>query len=226
MNEIINLTAQQKKALLPVLLDRFGIEYLYYMTHIDNISSIYELGILCYNKVSDIKHINISNMKVQRRRDHIPGTKRYIHDYVPLYFAHHTPMQYVISTPSSQRNRPQTICEDDLIFILVDAEKTFNTKGIFFTDGNAACDETSFYNSLLNLSVLNWDVIYSDHRRAKWWEEDYRREKSSEVLVPHRIPKKHIVKIVTRTIDAANKIEENSGFDCEVNEGFYYNNGL
>ncbi len=80
-------------------LEKYGIDCLYYMLHIENVPLVMTKGILSYNKVRAISHISFADISVQRRRDnlYIQGENRHIHDYVPLYFTTHTPMQYVLT---------------------------------------------------------------------------------------------------------------------------------
>ena len=76
------------------ILAEYGIDHLHYIAPIVNMPSILFRGILSYNKVQKIKHVNYAPWEVQQRRDSpIPDIGKMIHDYVPLYFAIHTPMQ-------------------------------------------------------------------------------------------------------------------------------------
>lgn len=51
---------------------------LHYITHIDNLLSILENGILCYEKSKKLHYKSIANQKVQKRRAKmvIPGGKK------------------------------------------------------------------------------------------------------------------------------------------------------
>lgn len=171
-------------------LQKYNINKLYYMAHIHNIPSILEHGILCYNKARNVKHKSISDHHVQSRRDRrfIEGY-RTIHDYVPLYFATHTPMQYVITQNGES---PYYISPLFLAFIEVDPIKVFQTPGVVFTDGNSACRETRFFKDMNDLEQIDWDII----KKKRCFSREYKRKKSAEVLIPDRIPVDYFLGIV------------------------------
>ncbi len=162
-------------------LQKYNIEKLYYMTHIDNVPSILEHGILCYNKIRFIEHKNISDFHVQRWRDRRPVEGyRTIHDYVPLYFATHTPMQYVIT---HHKDSSYYINDVFLAFIEVDPFKVFQIPGVVFTDGNSACRETQFFKNINDLEQIDWNII----KKKKCISREYKRKKSAEVLIPDSV---------------------------------------
>ncbi len=175
-------------------LKRFGIRHLHYMTHIDNVPSILADGILPHSVVTKkgLAHKDIADAEVQQHRNGIvPSTGKPIHEYVPLYLATQTPMQYVITHPARTRGREQIVYPEDLVFIDVDAGRILGQSGVVFCDGNAASSKTSFYNNLCDLDKLDWKTIHcpGDYKGSggKCYDADWKRNKSSEVLVPERI---------------------------------------
>lgn len=74
---------------------------LYYMAPIENAAFIAGFGILSYNTIhakGDLAAIvhTIADPFVNNRRHGRNVAGRSLHDYVPLYWATHTPMQYVL----------------------------------------------------------------------------------------------------------------------------------
>lgn len=188
-------------------LSRLEISTLYYMAPVDNLRSIAKIGILSYNQAKRFDHRSIASEEVQSRRDDkiIPLMGKSIHDYVPLYFTTRTPMQYVITTSTSTRQR--VIEQDDLVFIEINALAVFCQSGALFSDGNAAASKTKYYSDPNELFKLDWKNIrfpniYSLIRNDWEWQ----RVKQSEVLVPERIPVGFFKEIVVYSDKARRKV--------------------
>lgn len=183
-----------------IFLKMYDLKYLYFMADLRNLPSIMDKGILSYNKVRQLKleHRDFSDSDMQERREKkiIPVSGRPLHDYAPLYFATHTPMQYIL-THANQRNHP-TISQGLLGFIKVDAIKVFSTMGVVFTDGNAGRYRANFYTSLLDLDQLRWDII----AKKKVFGNDTKLWKCAEVLVPDYIPPDYFSEVSVFSEDA------------------------
>jgi len=174
-------------------LSKHGISCLYHMTHIDNLISIAVLGILPYNKTRLISHATISNWHIQKYR-------RSLHDYVPLYFATHTPMQYFIThkfAPAIQNN--------DLVFVELDALTIFQLSDVSFTDGNAASRLTSTYIDLSDLKKLDMEVIQTIKR---CYSPEYRRLKAAEVLVKGSVNSGSFLRFVFHSNESRTRFSE------------------
>lgn len=152
------------------------IDYLYHMTHVDNLTSIIENGLLSHNEAyrQGLIEADISDPSVQdiRAGKVDPFYNRPLHEYVPLYFSPRNPMLY----------RRRGIQEDILILGL--SPQILSEPNTLFTDGNAAASGTSFYQGVQMLNQLPWDSI-----KAKSWTdvEDGKRRKCAEVLVYPKI---------------------------------------
>lgn len=160
----------------------FGVESLWHMTHINNISSTLEYGILSHSSANrQLNPVDISNQEVQRWRSQPdPIYKRKLHDYAPTYISIRNPMLYVKKDINSQ------LC------IIEICPSLLTSKNYLFTDGNAASRDTKFYNSLSQLNYLPWDVLNSEY-----WNDftDGKRKKCSEFLIYPSIEPKFIKKI-------------------------------
>ena len=105
---------------------------LYFMTHVDNLPSVLEFGILAYNRMQQLGlgAVRIDNRQVQDLRGRVvvvdDGVRRPLHDYVPLYFAVRSPML-------SDRRRVQ----DQIVYVEIDPTVLDLTQ-VVLSNGNAA----------------------------------------------------------------------------------------
>lgn len=158
------------------ILERHGIQHLYHMTHITNLASIIQNGLLSHSEAhkQGLISVDISDPDVQDIRSGVvdPLYKRPLHEYVPLYFSPRNPMLY----------RRQEMQED--IVILGLDPRILSEPDTIFTDGNAASSRTTFHRDIQMLQNLPWDSI-----RTRSWTDipDGRRIKCAEVLVHSEI---------------------------------------
>lgn len=155
-------------------------KYFYHFTHIDNLDSILQNGLLCTNKKNklEIGHYDIANKTIQGRRSEmeiICTGKCYgkVHDYVPFYFSTMNPMQLAIINQKK-------IDQPELIFLGLKTE-LIKTQELIFTDSSANRDiPPIFYNKYEDLKKLKWDIINS----KKWHiSEADKPFKMAEVLI-------------------------------------------
>lgn len=174
---------------------RYGIDFLYHFTHVDNMPSIREHGLLSHNAAQQagLVSADISDPNVQERRADKSVFGRPLHDYVPLYFNPKNPMLYV-----------RREIQDDLVILFFDRELLVQD-GVVFTDGNAASGPTNFFNDVSRLADLDWDCI-----RAEYWNDypDGTRIRCAEVLVPHAIPFGEIRYIRVRTRSTRDRFDQ------------------
>lgn len=207
------------------------ISNLYYMTEIDNVPSILERGILSYHAVNQIHglgHKNFSLDGVQNRRKYvILENGENLHNYVPLHFTTHTPMQYIITHSAFTRGRERKSSKESLAFLEVNAFKVFQENEVYFSDGNAASDGTEFYNDIDGLDKLNWEVIRSPNGYPQCYDREWKREKSSEVLVPGNISPKLIDRIVVYCEESKAELLNKLRSHCKMlktkHHNLYYN---
>jgi len=153
------------------LLKQYNINYIYHMTHVNNLQNILQYGLLSHN--NNVVTNKIDNPAVNSRRNfNDPIYNKNVHSYVPFYFNPKNAMLYV-----NKEN------QGNLIILVFDANLIYE-KGSLFTDGNASVNGTKFYNDINNLDKLDWNCI-----NAKTWYNfpDGKRTKMSEVLVPNKV---------------------------------------
>lgn len=165
--------SQHTEQKLSSALQEYGVKALWYLTHIANLSSILNNGILCRNEISQrgIEFKDISDPKVQRWR-------KKTYDYVPLFFADNTPMLFVC-----WQKFP-----NEIILLEIDL-RIADTEGVLFSDGNIASQETKIYKNFQDLANLDWKIIL-DRRGA--YGKEWKRKRSAELLVPKRVPQEFI----------------------------------
>lgn len=154
-------------------------EEVYHITHINNLASIRQHGLLSKTRMDalDLHMIDISDSEVQGRRDRPePVFGLPIHDYVPLYFNPKNAMLY-------SRKELQTM----LVILAIPIAKAMSELYVF-TDGNAANGPTLF-DLELSITAASDNVL-----KANYWKDlpDGKRRRCAEMLVHERIELKHI----------------------------------
>ena len=188
------------------LLHDFGVQDLFHITHIDNLPTIFEKGLLSHNLAyKRTQPTDISDLEVNNRRNITePIYRMPLHDYVPLYFNPRNPML-------SKKRR----MDSDLAIVVLDRTLILD-KGVVFTDGNAASEYTEFLSKLDDLTKIDWKCMW-----AEYWD-DYasgKRKRCAEVLIPNQIPIDRIAGVLVKDYDSyadvAKSVTEKVRFQCE-----------
>ncbi|MCS6804592.1 MAG: DUF4433 domain-containing protein [Blastocatellia bacterium] len=176
---------------------------LFYMAPMLNAPYIAQYGIMSFNTLRSHPELakvsgSIAHPFVNARRHGRLVGHRSLHDYVPLYWVTHTPMQYVVTI------RDRRLPQQDLVFFLFDARLILQLPGVWTTDGNAASSETRFYEGTGALTHLDWGILNTPNCFSK----EYKRRKCAEVLVPDMITRELINSIAVYNQQAANNLIE------------------
>ena len=169
--------------------------YAYHFTMLDNLDSITENGLLSTNKKVEkgIIHRDVAEQSIQNRRHTMPvscSNGKFVHDYVPFYFAQKTPMQLSLV---AKKNIDQPL----LIYFAVSITIIENIPGVVFTDASAnTAQPPNFFgqSAIEQLETLNWDIINS----KKWGYsiDNERHQKMAELLIPDSLDISHIDHII------------------------------
>jgi hypothetical protein len=179
-----------------------------------NVPFMLAFGILSYNRIKDVPHLSVARWEVQeRRRSLIPVTGKPVHDYVPLYIATHTPMQYVIVTPSPQKARQPVVTQDDLVFLEVSATGALRTQGVLFANGNAASVHTTFHTDPAALIDFDWNSIFLPNAYPHCYDREWKRKKSAEILLPDRVAPELISRVVVHSDSAKQRLVDSIKLD-------------
>lgn len=177
---------------------------LYYMAPIANASSIAIRGIVAFSAACRLRPrpVSIADPGVNERRDDLALDGVPLHDFVPLYWATHTPMQYVIT----QKRR--WIAQDDLVFFEID-DGVLDIEGTWMSDGHAVSDDTEFYEGTSGWDEVDWEIVDT----YDCWSKEYRRRKAAEVLVYGKVPQIYITRICVRSARVRVRLRR------QINEG-------
>jgi hypothetical protein len=199
-------------------IDKYGIEYLYHITHIKNLSNIFQYGLKSHNVAHSKKYNveDISNKEVNKNREKLETIyQKQVHDYVPLFFNPLNVVQWAVSFKVY-----------DYVILGID-KKILLSMNTLFTDGNAANRDTKFYNDLRKLSKLKWNCINSNDI---CFNGDERRVKCAEVLVYPEIKIQSIKKIFCKNEELKNKVidilDNNLIFDLEIKKSLFTKTGI
>jgi ssDNA thymidine ADP-ribosyltransferase DarT-like protein len=159
------------------------VKQLFYLTHMENLNSIMERGILSHSKAKSVPHKRIDMFEVQERRrgKRISGGGL-LHDYANLYFSARNPMLY------KRKDEHKDIC------VLRINREVLNIPGVVVATGNAASEYTSFYPPESGIERLDRKLVFA----KKWTDVNPIMQakksvaKCAEVLVPDFVSPKLI----------------------------------
>ena len=190
------------------ILDSHNIEYLYHMTHIDNLESILRNGLFSHK--NKYQKVDISDCDVNSRRSRAePIYHKLIHSYVPFYINPKNAMLY----------KRQEI-QNEIVILKLRRELIYGN-GTIFTDGNASSQHTSFSNNLNELHLLDWDCLNDDN----WYtHDDGRRTRMSEVLVPNYVCVDNIEAVICNNSITEKNIKKLTSTQCVIDcvNKFYF----
>ena len=169
-------------------MERAQIAFLYYITHVENLISILDRGLLSHNRIEKlrIKHIRIDDPDVQERRidRKLPNGKS-LHDHVNLYFNPRNAMM------SKLRHLNESIC------VLVIDPKIMDIADVLVTDMNASAKSYVRFFAVKEIANLDAELIFSEDWLHPNPTEYYRRKSSdcAEVLIPNFVTSSFVLGI-------------------------------
>lgn len=195
-------------------MDRENLTELHYITHIDNLPSIFKNGLVCNTRSVKLQHVSIALPNIQdlRSKVKIPNGLR-LHEYVNLYLHARNPMMYV-----------RKDMHHDLAVLRISTE-ILDTTGAIVTDGNASSQYTAFYPSPAGLQYIDSDKVF-----AEYWSSDdqiqhwnNKRLRCAELLIPYHLPSEFIFGAYTSGSEAADRVRKTkSTCDVQVNPWFFF----
>ena len=183
---------------------RADVKELHYITHIDNLISIFQYGLLCHRKAEKVLCHSIADPVIQNRRDQvvIPGGKRKLHDYVNLYFNARNPMMF-----------KRKDMHKELVILQINPA-ILDESEVVISDGNASSGYVKFYASPEGLECLDKSLIYADNWSTnrdvfQYWAS--KRAICAEVLVLNSVAARLIKGIYVSCRETQSKINDLSG---------------
>lgn len=181
-------------------MDRSQVKHLYYIAHLDNLTSIVKNGIICHNKVGKKRVVDISNSAVQERRAavRIPGINKPLHDFANLYFNPRNAMMFVRKDLHEE------------LWVLGISSSVLEMPNVVITDGNAASGPTLFLDVPSGLAKLPRNGIMT-----KDWRDDdrivmaeKRRVACAEVLIPNKVEPSFFEEIYVSCTETKKRVTE------------------
>ena len=136
---------------------RTDIRELHYIAPIDNLPSIFKLGILSHKSADEILHCSVADEEVQKRRAAKEvsvrgGGRKPLHEYVPLYFtAHNWMLREVLGSGG-----------DASVCMLKISSNVLDVTGAVVSVFNAARDKAKFYKHVdLGLDKLDAERVFA-----------------------------------------------------------------
>ena len=188
------------------------VKELYYITHIDNVPSILQLGILSHATMESegIPFTPIYNAEIVSKRQSITTPDgRSLWSFANLYFQPRNPMLYRVVFFS-----PPTNVDD--VAVLGVQMSVLNSPDIFIANGNAASALSDIMPAREGKKALS--QISKDIDKEYWTDEGGSKRKiMAECLVPGQIPPMAIREIFVANHNIANKLKGKlSPLDLEV----------
>lgn len=192
------------------------------LIHFDNLEDTLRNGMYSRNSghiVPNFVNIGDTTLIKQRETFTVPinPPNGNLGDYIPFYFAGHSPMLLNIKTGARGIQKRD---QKDLIYIVCKVHGIVdNCHEWCFTDGHTKNHLTKFFNNLDKLDDLDWETI-----RSQYWhntEEDYDRirRKQAEFLVKSHVPATCICGLIVLDADQENRAKEimqNAGLELPI----------
>jgi hypothetical protein len=175
------------------------IESLYYITHIDNLPSILQLGILSHRQIEkqNVRFTPVYDAGiVASRQGRTAPDGHSLWEFANLYFQARNPMLYRVITEKDKKN----------IAILGVNRQVVDIPGSFVSIGNAASHLSEILPAEQGVRAITkiWDVIMND-----WWHEEdgSKRRIMAECLVPELVPPSFIHTIYVASHQVADAVK-------------------
>lgn len=166
---------------------RGSIRELYYITHVDNIQSILEKGILSHNEIErqKIRFTPIYDAQIvsSRKLKKAPDGRN-LWSFANLFFQPRNPMMYRVMAEKSANQ-----------IAVIGVRKTIlNRPDIYFTDGNAASQDTTIY-PVSELKKFQGRIVKETDK--EFWNpmDGSKRKIMAECLVPQAVSPEYIEEI-------------------------------
>ncbi|MEH2398865.1 DarT ssDNA thymidine ADP-ribosyltransferase family protein [Nostoc sp.] len=175
------------------------IKSLYYITHIENLPSILQRGILSHKAVEElgVSYTPIYDSGiVSKRKDKSTPARSSLWEYANLYFQPRNPMMYRVVHEKDKRDIAVIGVKPDVLAAV----------GGLITDGNAANEPSQFFAIKEGIEILQkqWKIIQNE-----WWNEldGSKRKIMAECLVPRQISPELVHSVFVADYKAKERVE-------------------
>lgn len=183
---------------------------LFYITHIDNIPSILQKGILSHSIIEnqEVKYTQIYDKGIiSNRKDKKTPNNKSLWEYANIYFHPRNPMLYRVV----HEQPPEKIA-----ILAIDKDVT-QLPGVFITNGNAA----SLLSDIMPMTQQNYYRVINQLKKVfdstYWTDEDGSKRKiMAECLVPKKVPSDYIKTIYVVDDKTADEIKQKISYRISV----------
>lgn len=187
-------------------MDRTELTELHFISHIHNLQSILQRGIVSNRLSAQIEHTSLAKDEVQDLRSavRVPGGRQ-LHEYANLYICGRNPTLYrMIKNVGNPAD----------VLVLRVAPIVLDLPGVVLTDQNAASDYRAFLPSPAGLAKISKDVVFAEY----WTHQDdqietwkHKSAKCAEVLVPDVVPPCFLTGVYVFDADTERRIQQIPG---------------
>lgn len=206
------------------------LPWVYHFTHVTNLPSVIEHGLLSDTLASNLLETEIGNrtIKAQRARRAVPiPPGGVVADYVPFYYATRSPMMYAI-----HRGNVETYTDgcDRLVYLRVSLDRLLAWHpAVVGTDRNAVLATASFVSGFTAmLKAVDWPLM-----KARQWantheDPDRRERRQAECLAHRHVPWELVGGIGVKTEPVAAEVRASlarlgrTGIDVLVRPDLYF----
>jgi hypothetical protein len=182
---------------------RDELQELQYITHMENLGSILERGILSHRRAQGLTHRSVAKEGVQdlRARVRVPGG-RPLHEYANLYICGRNPaLRLMIENAGG----------DEGLVVLRVSTNVLDLPAVVITDQNAVSEYRLFRPSPEGLAIVDQELVFAEywtHPDDQISEWRHRSIKCAEVLVPDRVEPQYVVGAYVSCEEASNRVGE------------------
>ncbi|OWL95126.1 hypothetical protein CBQ26_13830 [Deinococcus indicus] len=134
--------------------------------------------------VQDISNPEIQNIRAGLKPPDPPGGT--LHDYVPFYFGHHSPMLLQLATGRISHFKGD---QRDIVYCISSVQEVQRAGLAFtFTDGHGIVAFTRFFTDVNDLDQVDWSVVHQNYWQDTQMDNDRQRRKQAEFLVKDKLP--------------------------------------
>jgi len=181
------------------------LKELYYITHVDNIPSILERGILPHERIEleGIKYTPIYDIEIVKgRKERTAPNGKSLWSFANLYFQPRNPMLYRVRCEKGVEN----------IAVLGMDRFIFNREDAFVSTGNAAHHSSEILPPPRHLPKpkrKEFIDILKDISKMEWWKapDGSKRKIMAELLIPDEVPPESIKSIYVANHEIAEKVK-------------------
>ena len=196
---------------------------LFFITHIDNLSSILDRGILSPDLVKKlkIKYTPIYSEKIVGKREYKMACGKRLSEFAHVYFNPHNAMLRQVLYEHTSRK-----------IIVIESTLNVSDDGICIADRNAAKDDVGFmdsYNYYKIIPKIEKETLPIGRRwqsGKSWAVDDSKGKIMAECLVPDKIPREHFKSIHVSAHDVKAeiipKLYESPHLDIIVNPFMFF----